>query len=67
MFPEIEAYEEGLLDVGDGNHVHYSVAGNPEGKPALYVHGGPGAGARPSARRAFDAEKYRIVLFDQRG
>ncbi|MFJ3584362.1 prolyl aminopeptidase [Streptomyces sp. NPDC090127] len=67
MFPEIEAYEEGLLDVGDGNRVHYSVAGNPQGKPALYVHGGPGSGARPSARRVFDPEKYRIVLFDQRG
>ncbi|MFF9013083.1 prolyl aminopeptidase [Streptomyces sp. NPDC014870] len=67
MFPETEAHEEGLLDVGDGNRVHYSVAGNPAGKPALYVHGGPGAGARPSNRRVFDPEKYRIVLFDQRG
>ncbi|MFD3941682.1 prolyl aminopeptidase [Streptomyces sp. NPDC058579] len=67
MFPETEAHDEGLLDVGDGNRVHYSVAGNPAGKPALYVHGGPGSGVRPSARRVFDPEAYRIVLFDQRG
>lgn len=66
-FPEIAPYDEGLLDVGDGNHVHWSVAGNPDGKPALVVHGGPGSGSSPGARRLFDPQKYRIVQFDQRG
>lgn len=67
LFPELPPYAEGMLDVGDGNHVHWSVAGNPEGKPALVVHGGPGSGSSPGARRLFDPERYRIVQFDQRG
>ncbi|MFD6348600.1 prolyl aminopeptidase [Streptomyces roseolus] len=60
-------YESGLLDVGDGNRVHYAVYGNPDGKPALVVHGGPGSGSSPTAPRLFDPEKYRVVQFDQRG
>ncbi len=56
-----------MLDVGDGNRIHYEVVGNPAGKPALVVHGGPGSGSSPTAHRLFDPEKYRIVLFDQRG
>ena len=67
MFPAIEPYESGLLDVGDGNHVHWETSGNPEGKPALVVHGGPGSGSSPGTRRFFDPARYRIVLFDQRG
>ncbi|MEU7014224.1 prolyl aminopeptidase [Streptomyces sp. NPDC046385] len=67
LHDDIPPYAEGLLDVGDGNHVHWSVAGNPEGKPALVVHGGPGSGSSPGARRLFDPERYRIVQFDQRG
>ncbi|MFF8280590.1 prolyl aminopeptidase [Streptomyces lateritius] len=67
MFPQIEAYDQGLLDVGDGNLVHWQVSGSPGGKPALVVHGGPGSGSSPSARRLFDPERYRIVQFDQRG
>ncbi|MFF0751060.1 prolyl aminopeptidase [Streptomyces sp. NPDC004267] len=66
-FPDLAPYDEGMLDVGDGNRVHWSVAGNREGKPALVVHGGPGSGASPGARRLFDPERYRIVQFDQRG
>ncbi|MFG3347905.1 prolyl aminopeptidase [Streptomyces sp. NPDC048018] len=66
-FPELAPYAEGLLDVGDGNHVYWSVAGNPEGRPALVVHGGPGSGSSPGARRVFDPARYRIVQFDQRG
>ncbi|MEU8621086.1 prolyl aminopeptidase [Streptomyces sp. NPDC048623] len=67
LFPPLDPYDEGLLDVGDGNHVHWSVAGNPDGKPALIVHGGPGSGSSPNARLAFDPAVYRIVQFDQRG
>ncbi|WP_128984920.1 alpha/beta fold hydrolase [Streptomyces roseicoloratus] len=66
-FPEIAPYDEGTLDVGDGHRIHWSVAGNPRGKPALVVHGGPGAGSSPGSRRLFDPELYRIVQFDQRG
>jgi proline iminopeptidase len=67
LYPPVEPYDEGMLDVGDGNLVHWEVSGNPAGKPAVYVHGGPGSGCRPSQRRLFDPARYRIVLFDQRG
>jgi proline iminopeptidase len=66
-FPSIEPYESGLLDVGDGNRIYWETSGNPDGKPALVVHGGPGSGGHRSSRRFFDPERYRIVLFDQRG
>ncbi len=66
-FPSIEPYDHGLLDVGDGNHVYWETCGNPEGKPALVVHGGPGSGCGTGSRRYFDPERYRVVLFDQRG
>ncbi|RNE67366.1 prolyl aminopeptidase [Cryobacterium tepidiphilum] len=67
FYPEIEPYDTGMLDVGDGNSIYWEVSGNPEGKPAVYLHGGPGGGSSPTQRRLFDPEKYRIVLFDQRG
>ncbi|MFF3839755.1 prolyl aminopeptidase [Streptomyces sp. NPDC001930] len=60
-------YDQGLLDVGDGNRIHWEVSGNPEGRAALVVHGGPGSGSSPRSRRLFDPEAYRLVLFDQRG
>ncbi|WP_431916516.1 prolyl aminopeptidase [Nonomuraea jabiensis] len=66
MYPPIEPYDHGLLDTGDGNLVYWEVCGNPEGKPALVVHGGPGSGCKTGVRRLFDPERYRIVLFDQR-
>ncbi|MDG4863903.1 prolyl aminopeptidase [Streptomyces sp. T-3] len=66
-FPPVEPYEHGLLDVGGGQRVYWETSGNPEGKAALWVHGGPGNGGRRGARRLFDPEAYRIVLFDQRG
>ncbi|GAA0591013.1 prolyl aminopeptidase [Kutzneria viridogrisea] len=66
-YPPIEPYEHGMLDVGEGNHVYWEVCGNPEGKPALVVHGGPGSGCSIGHRRAFDPQRYRVVLFDQRG
>jgi proline iminopeptidase len=59
--------ESGLLDVGDGNRVAWEVWGNPDGKPAVIVHGGPGAGRPSGTVKAFDLERYRVVLFDQRG
>lgn len=67
LYPPIEPYEQGMLDVGDGNRVYWEVCGNPDGKPAVVVHGGPGSGCKPSARRYFDPDRYRVVLFDQRG
>jgi proline iminopeptidase len=56
-----------MLDVRDGNLVYWEVCGNPDGKPALVLHGGPGSGCTPGVRRYFDPDAYRIVLFDQRG
>lgn len=67
QYPPLEPYERGLLDVGDGNRVYWEACGNPDGKPALVVHGGPGSGCGTGSRRYFDPERYRIVLFDQRG
>jgi proline iminopeptidase len=66
-YPLIEPYDHGMLDVGDGNLVHWEACGNPDGKPALVVHGGPGSGCGPGSRRYFDPDRYRVVLFDQRG
>ncbi|HZO64739.1 MAG TPA: prolyl aminopeptidase [Kribbellaceae bacterium] len=67
LYPDLEPYETGMLDVGDGQQIYWEVSGNPDGKPALAVHGGPGSGATPIWRRFFDPEKYRVVLVDQRG
>jgi len=67
MYPPIEPYDHGMLDVGDGNRVYWETCGNPDGKPAVVVHGGPGAGCSPGQRRSFDPARYRAVLFDQRG
>ncbi len=53
-YPAIEPYEQGLLDVGDRNRIHWETSGNPAGKPALVVHGGPGSGSKPGPRRSFD-------------
>ncbi|MEV1121825.1 prolyl aminopeptidase [Actinosynnema sp. NPDC049800] len=67
LYPEIEPYDHGMLDVGDGHHVYWEVCGNPDGKPAVVLHGGPGSGCTPRARQYFDPAAYRVVLFDQRG
>jgi proline iminopeptidase len=56
-----------MLEAGDGNQVYWETCGNPDGKPAVIVHGGPGGGCRPGQGRIFDPERYRLVLFDQRG
>jgi proline iminopeptidase len=67
MYPPIEPYDHGMLVAGDGNRVYWETCGNPDGKPALVVHGGPGSGCSASMRRSFDPARYRAVLFDQRG
>ncbi|MEH0985792.1 prolyl aminopeptidase [Micromonospora sp. CPCC 205556] len=66
-YPPIEPYEHGMLDVGDGNAVYWEACGNPHGTPALVVHGGPGSGCGTEVRRFFDPDRYRVILFDQRG
>ncbi|HEV2034345.1 MAG TPA: prolyl aminopeptidase [Candidatus Dormibacteraeota bacterium] len=66
-YSEIEPYDHGMLDVGDGNVVYWEVCGSPAGKPAVMFHGGPGSGCVPGWRRYFDPAAYRVVLFDQRG
>lgn len=66
-FPVIDPYDSGMLDVGDGHRVYWECCGNPDGKPAIYLHGGPGTGCTPGQRRFFDPDVYRVVLFDQRG
>ncbi|USX49056.1 prolyl aminopeptidase [Lentzea sp. HUAS12] len=67
MYPEIEPHASGHLETGDGNQVYWEECGNPDGKPVVFLHGGPGGGCSPSHRRLFDPSAYRIVLFDQRG
>jgi len=67
LYPELEPYESGYLDLGGGQQMYWEACGNPEGAPALFLHGGPGAGATRVHRRFFDPRHYRIVVFDQRG
>jgi proline iminopeptidase len=67
LYPLIEPFDTGYLDVGDGHSLYYEQCGQPDGKPAVFLHGGPGAGSGVNARRFFDPERYRIVVFDQRG
>jgi len=67
LYPSIEPYQSGTLEVGDGHNIYWEMCGNPDGKPAVVLHGGPGSGCGPGWRRYFDPNVYRIVLFDQRG
>lgn len=67
FYPPIEPYNSGRLRVSELHELYYEEVGNPDGKPAVLLHGGPGAGLIPLYRQAFDPEKYRVVLFDQRG
>jgi proline iminopeptidase len=66
-YPEMRAHAEGMLDVGDGHRVFWQVGGNPDGKPVVVVHGGPGSGCTPGWARYLDPARYRIVFLDQRG
>jgi proline iminopeptidase len=67
FYPEIEPFSSGHLDTGDGHLVYWEMCGNPKGKPAVFLHGGPGSGCSPKHRRLFDPARYRVLLFDQRG
>lgn len=67
FYPEIEPYAAGHLDVGDGHFVYWERVGTPGAKPAVFLHGGPGGGLSPTHRRAFDPNRYDVLLFDQRG
>ena len=66
-YPVSAPFAQGRLDVGDGHSVYWEVCGNPDGKPAVLLHGGPGSGANPSWTELFNPAAYRIVLVDQRG
>jgi proline iminopeptidase len=66
LYPSIEPFANGHLEVGDRHRVYWEQCGNPDGKPALVVHGGPGSGCTPWHRRLFDPDRYHVVLFDQR-
>ena len=66
IYPETKPYRDGMLDVGQGHEIYWEEVGNPDGKPAIVVHGGPGSGAGPWWRRFFNPDLYRAVLFDQR-
>jgi proline iminopeptidase len=67
LYPSIEPYNVGFADVGDGHIVYYERCGKPGGKPAVFLHGGPGGGISPDHRRLFDPSLYDVMLFDQRG
>jgi proline iminopeptidase len=66
LHPASEPHDHGMLDVGDGNHVYWEACGNPDGKPVVVLHGGPGTGCRRGMTRTFDPRAYKIVLLDQR-
>ncbi|MEZ5781910.1 MAG: prolyl aminopeptidase [Rhizobiaceae bacterium] len=67
LYPEIEPFESGMLDVGDGHQVYWERCGTKGAKPAVFLHGGPGGTISPSHRRLFDPKLYDVTLFDQRG
>lgn len=67
LYPAIEANHSGYLEVGGGHEIYYEESGNPHGKPAVFLHGGPGGGCTEKMRRFFNPDVYRVVLFDQRG
>ncbi|MDG6095546.1 prolyl aminopeptidase [Acetobacter sp. AN02] len=67
LYPPAEPYDSGLMATGDGHEIYWELCGNPQGIPAVVLHGGPGGGCTPAQRRFFDPSKYNILLFDQRG
>ena len=67
LYPPIEPFRIHRLRVSDLHELHVEESGHPDGKPVVFLHGGPGGGTGPKHRRFFDPRKYRIILFDQRG
>ena len=67
LYPPIEPYHQGKLKVSDLHTIHYEESGNPEGKPLIFLHGGPGGGITSMYRQYFDPQLWRIIIFDQRG
>jgi proline iminopeptidase len=67
LYPPVKPYDSGFLQVSPLHRLYFEQCGNPQGKPALFLHGGPGGGTNAEMRRFFDPRRYRIVLFDQRG
>lgn len=67
LYPSIEPFDTGHLQVSERHCLYYEQCGNPQGKPVVILHGGPGGGCSPKMRRFHDPERYRIILFDQRG
>ena len=67
LYPDVEPYASGSLQVSPLHNIYWEQCGNPRGKPVVFLHGGPGAGCNAKSRRFFDPARYRIVLFDQRG
>ncbi len=67
LYPEIEPFDSGYLQVSERHRLYYEQCGNPDGKPVVMLHGGPGGGCNAKMRRFHDPKRYRIVLFDQRG
>ena len=67
LFAPIEPFRTGVFDTGDGHQIYWELCGNPAGKPAVFVHGGPGSGCSAEQRRLFDPQRYCVLLFDQRG
>nr|WP_295775868.1 prolyl aminopeptidase [Rhodoferax sp.] len=67
LYPPIEPFQTGTLDTGEGHTLYWELCGNPQGKPAVFLHGGPGSGCIADHRRLFDPARYCVLLFDQRG
>jgi len=67
LYPELDFYHSDLLEVSQTHTIYYEECGNPQGKPVVFLHGGPGSGCNPNQRRFFDPAHYRIILLDQRG
>lgn len=67
LYPPIEPFKTGMLDTGEGHTLYWELCGNPDGKPAVFLHGGPGSGCTADHRRLFDPARYCVLLFDQRG